>query len=261
MSPTWTLHEGDCISGMATLGDGSVDHVITDPPYSQRIHSASRRGSMAPEVGKGAAAFSRSVDLGFEHLSTGMMDDAATQLARTSRRWVLTFCDVESVHLWRAALEIGGLEPLRVGAWVKVGGTPQFTGDRPGIGFEAIVIAHHPGKKRWNGGGRHALWSVPIVLQRGGTGGGEDRVHTTQKPEALMEKLVSDFTDPGDTILDPFAGSGTTGVAAIRLGRNFVGWEKDPKYAEIARKRLGAAREQLTLPRATRPTAKQEPLL
>jgi site-specific DNA-methyltransferase (adenine-specific) len=72
-------------------------------------------------------------------------------------------------------------------------------------------------------------------------------VHTTQKPEALMEALIRDFTDPGDLILDPFAGSGTTGVAAIRLGRRFIGWEKDPKYHAIALKRLTAAREQLEL--------------
>ena len=63
----------------------------------------------------------------------------------------------------------------------------------------------------------------------------------------IMESLVRDFTDPGDLILDPFAGSGTTGVAAIRLGRRFIGWEKDPKYHAIALKRLTAAKEQLEL--------------
>jgi DNA modification methylase len=76
--------------------------------------------------------------------------------------------------------------------------------------------------------------------------GGDPRTgHQTQKPLALMETLVRLFSDPGELILDPFAGSGTTGVAAVRLGRRFLGWEMNPEYAEIARKRIAAAREQL----------------
>jgi DNA modification methylase len=62
-----------------------------------------------------------------------------------------------------------------------------------------------------------------------------------------MESLIRDFTDPGDTILDPFMGSGTTGVAAIRLGRSFIGWERDHRYFAIAQKRIAAAREQLEI--------------
>ncbi len=76
---------------------------------------------------------------------------------------------------------------------------------------------------------------------------GETRVHTTQKPLALMEALVRDFTDEGETVLDPFTGSGTTGVACKRLGRSFIGWERDPKYHAIAEKRIAGAREQMRL--------------
>lgn len=248
----WTLHHGDCldpVTGLASLADKSVDVVITDPPYSEHVHTASRRGSMRAEPGKGRAAISRSVDLGFAHLTPEVMAWTACELARLARRWVLVFCDVEGVHAWRAALGAAGLEPVRIGAWIKIGGTPQFTGDRPATGFEAVVIAHPVGKKRWNGGGRPAVWSVPIVLDRGGADTAEARVHTTQKPLALMERLVRLFSDPGETILDPFAGSGTTGVAAIRLGRRFVGWERDERYADIARKRIGSAREQLDISR------------
>ena len=71
--------------------------------------------------------------------------------------------------------------------------------------------------------------------------------HETQKPVALMSALVRDFTDPGELVCDPFAGSGTTGVACIRLGRRFIGWERDPKYFAVAVKRLTAARGQLRL--------------
>lgn len=110
------------------------------------------------------------------------------------------------------------------------------------MGWEAIVIAHRPGKKRWNGGGKAGVWTFPIVASSA-----PERVHTTQKPEALMEALVRDFTDLNDLILDPFAGSGTTGVAALRNGRRFIGFEKDAKYHAIATKRLGYTREQRTL--------------
>ena len=71
--------------------------------------------------------------------------------------------------------------------------------------------------------------------------------HQTQKPLALMEILVRLFSERGELILDPFAGSGTTGVAAIRLGRRFVGWEMNSAYAEMARRRLATAREQLEI--------------
>jgi site-specific DNA-methyltransferase (adenine-specific) len=68
--------------------------------------------------------------------------------------------------------------------------------------------------------------------------------HPTQKPEAVIEPLVWASSLRGEMVLDPFAGSGTTGVACIRNGRNFIGWEREPRYYEIARKRLEAAREQ-----------------
>lgn len=113
--------------------------------------------------------------------------------------------------------------------------TPQFTGDRPATGFEAITICHPKGKKRWNGGGSHAVWSYPIVLNRSGN---DPRLHTTQKPEPLMVELVRLFSDPGETILDAFMGSGTTLAAAKRLGRKAIGIEREEKYCEIAAKRL-----------------------
>lgn len=233
----WALHSGSCVdpaSGLWSLPANSVDHVITDPPYSEHTHAAGRRGALKGETGK--AAISRSRDLGFEALTQELQMDVAKHLARVALRWVLVFTDAEGIHGWKQALVYAGLDYVRCGAWIKRGSCPQFTGDRPATGFEAIVIAHRKGKKRWNGGGRHGLWEVPIVLERGAAG--EARVHTTQKPALLMRQLVEDFTDAGDLILDPFAGSGTTGVAALMTGRRFVGWELDPKYAATARERL-----------------------
>jgi site-specific DNA-methyltransferase (adenine-specific) len=131
---------------------------------------------------------------------------------------------------------------------------PQVTGDRPAQGDEAIVIAHVPGRKRWNGGGKTAIYPFPLA-------NGDGRIHPTQKPEALLEALVRDFTDPGELVLDPFAGSGTTGVACKRLGRRFVGWETQERYQRAAQARIDSTREQLELVRVKAPKAKQGALL
>lgn len=241
------LFLGDCIEGMTALPNGSVDHVIADPPYSDYVHKMVPRRGSTPGWGEQKnrrASISRARDLNFTAIQPETMRCAAQHFARIAKRWVVIFTCAELIGEWRSSLEASGLEAVRVGAWIKKGAAPQFTGDRPGVGFEAIVIAHSPGRKRWNGGGRSALWSVPIVLNRGGK---TPRLHTAQKPEELMEALIRDFTDPGELICDPFAGSGTTLVAAKRDGRAFVGWEQDEKWFETASARLRETVERIDL--------------
>lgn len=240
------LHHGDCLAGMATLADGSVDCVITDPPYEAEAHTLQRRTKR--KTGKhdggaydnGGSAVCVIESLTFAPMTEVDRDAAARQMARVARRWVVVFCQVEAAMKWRDSLVGAGLTYRRTGLWVKPDGMPQYTGDRPGMGYESIVICHVPGRSRWNGGGRHGVWTFNKI--------GPDDVartgHETQKPLALMEALVRDFTDPGETVLDPFAGSGTTGAACIRNGRSFIGWEKDAKYHALASKRLDETREQ-----------------
>lgn len=260
MKPVWDLRLGDCldpVTGMASLDrwaagqgadDKNITHVITDPPYSERVHENSRtRRGIGSTYQDAACAVSRRHEFDFEHLTPEVIRAASSQIGRLVCRWALVFSDSESSHLWsEAMMEDGGLEYVRTCFWRKSNGAPQFTGDRPAVSCEAITVcaSGFSGRKRWNGGGKQGFYEHPIVLNRGGN---DPRLHTAQKPVELMEALVRDFTDPGDLILDPFAGSGTTGVAAIRLGRRFIGWEKDPKYHAIAIKRLTAAREQLEL--------------
>ena len=232
---------GDCRDVLPQIE--SVDHVITDPPYSEYVHSKSRQGSrpLSGSVLGGRfsapANFRREKEFGFDAIDEATRTQIGQWCATSVDRWVLVFSDVESTQLWRMALcECeGGLDYCRTGAWVKIGATPQFTGDRPATAFEAITICHQKGRKRWNGGGSHAVWSFPIVLNRGGH---DPRLHTTQKPEPLLVELVRLFTDNDDTICDPFMGSGTTLAAAKRLGRKAIGIERKEKYCEIAAKRL-----------------------
>lgn len=255
------IHAGDCldpVSGLAILPDGSIDVVLTDPPYSEHVHAKGRRGGKGRAGRGGGAAIMLERPLGFGHLSPEVMRACAFHFARLARRWVAVFSDTESAHLWKEALEEAGLEYVRTSFWHKLGGAPQFTGDRPAVACEAITLCHPAGRKRWNGGGKQGLYSTPIA---GAEGQRTQRFHTTQKPLGLMEALVRDFTDAGETILDPFAGSGTTGVAAKRLGRNFIGWERDPDYAAIAERRIRDAREQLDLITAPVAKARQEALL
>ena len=121
---------------------------------------------------------------------------------------------------------------VRTGAWVKPDAMPQMTGDRPAVGFEPCTIAHAQGAMRWNGGGRQALWTHFIAK------GHARPDHPCPKPEPLMVEIVSLFTDPGELIVDPYGGSGTTAVAAKRLGRRCIVIEEKEQFCEGMARRL-----------------------
>lgn len=127
---------------------------------------------------------------------------------------------------------------VRTGAWVKPSPMPQLSGDRPGTGFEAIAICHAAGRMRWNGGGKGNVWTHASVKDASATG------HPTPKPLTLMSELIASFTDANESVLDPFCGSGTTLVAAWRLGRLAIGCELSERYCEIAAKRIEAEQRQ-----------------
>lgn len=238
---TWNLHHGDCLDrtkGLPALADGSVDHTITDPPYAGHVEAGSR------SVGgkdKGGEITTR--DFVYVPLSPAEQMAVSWHIARVTRRWGLVFTDVEGLEAWRHCLTLWGMEYVRCGIWERHG-APQTTGDRPAQGFEAIALFHAAGvRKRWNGRGKDGIWrhTLPSTKER------RRRGHPTPKPEPLMAELVRDFTDPGETILDPYAGSAATGIAAVRAGRHFVGWEKKGTFYRLARAQLEVTRENLEL--------------
>lgn len=229
----WGVREGDCVdavTGMPSLPDRSVDHVITDPPFEGEAHGMQRR-RLYDDAGQVTVVES---PLEFEPMTESLRLDCATQFARLARRWVLVFCQVEAVHLWRACLMGAGLDYVRTMVWIKPDAQPQYSGDRPGVGYESIVVAHQPGRKEWSGGGRVGVFSHTRHREPDA----ERSPHPTMKPLPLMTELVRLFTDENDLILDPFCGSGTTGVACKALGRSFLGWEMSPEYAALARRRI-----------------------
>lgn len=235
----WCVVTGDCLEVLPTLPDKSVAHVITDPPYSRDLYLRFRSNSRARGVGKLGRGLAAPAYLALANQQIGAVDDVVDSVApefmRVAARWIVVFHDAESGHLWRAHF---GAAHVRCGVWVKPNPVPQISGDRPGQGFESIEIAHRSGRKRWNGGGLPGVWTHNAIQGSFPERQGHD--HPCPKPVELMFELVAQFTDQADLVLDCFAGSGTTGVACLRLGRRFIGIEKDPKYAQIARDRLTA---------------------
>ena len=125
-----------------------------------------------------------------------------------------------------------GAKYRRSMAWVKPDSSPQFNGQGPAQGYECMSLSWcGDGASRWNAGGKRGVYEHCCNVGRFGG-------HPTEKPQALMSELLSDFTKSGETILDPFAGIGTTLVAAKRLGRKAIGIELSAQYCEVAARRL-----------------------
>lgn len=235
---------GDCIEGLRQLPDKSIDHFLTDPPYAPTAIKNARSSTMIKR--RDGEVY----DFGYAALTPELRWLAAEQMGRLARRWVVVWCDLESVEQWKMALELAGLRFVRTGVWVRTNGCPQFSGDRPAQGAEACVIAHAADARlKWNGGGKPAAWVGPIVNTQD-----SGRFHASPKPLWLMRQLVNDFTDTGDLICDPFAGSASVGAAALEYGRRFLGWEANPQYHAAAIERLAAIDQQ---PLLIRPRTEQ----
>lgn len=216
-----TLYHGDCREVMATMEDSSVSAVLTDPPYTDRTH-AKARSLTSGVVHEGITTFAS--------ISDSDLRTIISECGRVSAGWVIATLD------YRHAVEFDtdppeGLKCQRVGVWVKTNPTPQITGDRPAQGWEAISYLHKErGRSVWNGGGKHGNYVTKISTPTG---------HPTAKPLPIIEDWVTRFTNRGDTVFDPFAGSGTTLRAAMNLGRRAIGVEIDERYCELIAKRLG----------------------
>jgi site-specific DNA-methyltransferase (adenine-specific) len=248
------LFLGDCRDILPTL---SADHVIADPPYEDELHAAFGRKIQRND----GAHLPRSANMLKPIEFAGINADRA-EIARlcveASEGWCVLFTLAEGVMAWRDGLQAAGAKYDTCCAWIKPDSAPRFNGQGPARGFECFVTAWcASGYRSWNAGGKRGVYRHCVNgPERHGT-------HPTEKPRALMSEIIGDFTRYAQTILDPFMGSGTTGVAAVQMGRDFIGIEREPKYFDIACRRIEEAQKQadLFIEPAPKPKPVQEGLL
>lgn len=231
-----TLYLGDCIEISRSLADGSFDAVLTDPPYSSGTRREGAKGirkSMTRETDNEEWFSSDSLTTdGFWWL----MHANALQWKRLLKdgSHVLSFIDWRMWPHMTGAIEAADLRRFGMLVWDKA----HF-----GMGMyfrnQHELIMHFT-KGKGKEAARHDVGNV-IRTKRVS---GEDAEHLTQKPVELLSRLLSVVTVPTDVVFDPFMGSGSTGVAAMELGRQFVGIEVEPKYFDIACKRIEDAQRQ-----------------
>lgn len=217
---TVELHLGDCLEVMKSIPDKSIDAVITDPPYGMNLatnYRERKRGALAqchnflPIVGDNKP-FDPNWLLKYKTVLLFGANYYADKLPNKSG--------------WLVWDKLNGLESKR-----KFGFNDNSDCELIWTNFDkASRIFRH----RWMGAMKESESA-------------ESRVHPTQKPIELMINLIEYATSEGDTILDPFMGSGTTGVACVQTGRNFIGIEIDPGYFAIAEKRIHDAQQQMRL--------------
>lgn len=221
-----TLYHGDSREFMSGMKDQSYSCVITDPPFDARTHAMARSNNSAAPAGGRALSGAKA---GFEAFTHERQRETFSELRRLTQGWVISSLATDTA--FRFELEPPeGLRVLRIAVWMKTNPMPIFSGDRPALGWEPIVCLHRDdAKPKWNGGGKPLNYHGPTSQGSG---------HPTQKPLPMVSNWVRMFTNHGDTILDPFAGSGTTLLAAKNEGRKAVGIELDESYCELTASRM-----------------------
>ncbi len=261
---------GDCVAEMEALPEASVDLVFADPPYNLQLEGALSRPDQSVVD---------AVDDEWDKFADFAEYDAFTRRWLAAARRVMkpaaTIVVIGSYHnIFRvgAILQDLGFWILNDIVWRKANPMPNFRGRRFTNAHETMIwAARGPDAKAYTfnyetlKAGNEDLqvrsdWFLPIC-------GGSERLrdasgrktHPTQKPEALLARLLLAATNAGDLVLDPFFGSGTTGAAARRLGRSFIGIERDSVYAEAARQRIDAVEPYAEDSVAAAPTRRSEP--
>jgi len=206
---------GDCLERMKEIPDGSVDMVLADIPYGE----VSQKSSGLRKLDRGNADACE-IDLG----------KMVNECVRVCKGSFYIFCGTQQISQIVSEFKSYKLT-TRVGAWEKSNPSPM-NGSRLWLsGLEFCVFARKPNSV-FNEKCQKALWKNPV---------GRSKIHPTEKPVALMERLISASCNRGETVLDFTMGSGTTGVAAKNLGRNFIGIEMDETYFDIAKQRIELA--------------------
>ena len=261
---------GDCVAAMDSLPAASVDCVFADPPYNLQLGEGAL---LRPDQSRVDA-----VDDDWDKFSSLAQYDSFTRAWLTACRRVMkpnaSLWVIGSYHnIFRvgSALQDLGFWILNDIVWRKANPMPNFRGKRFTNAHETLIwasrdpnakyIFHYEALK----GGNEDLqmrsdWFIPLCTgdERLKDASGQ-KVHPTQKPEALLARTLLSATSPGDVVLDPFFGTGTTGAVAKRLGRRFIGIERETVYADAARKRIDAVEPLSQATLALAPAKRAEP--
>jgi modification methylase len=240
---------GDCVTEMARLDAGSVDLVFADPPYNLQLAGDLRRPNNTKVDGVDDA-WDRFEDFSaYDAFTRAWLEGARRALRRDGALWVIG--SYHNIFRVGALLQDLGFWILNDVVWRKTNPMPNFRGRRFTNAHETLIwAARSPqAKYTFNYHAMKALnddlqmrsdWLLPICggperLKRDGR-----KAHPTQKPEALLHRIIMASSRRGDVVLDPFSGSGTTAAVAKRLGRRFIAIERDPEYAALAEERIAA---------------------
>ncbi len=240
----------DCVAAMKSLPDASIDAIFADPPYNLQLGGELFRpdGSHVDAVTDDWDKFDSLKH--YDAFTRSWLAEAHRILKPNGTIWVIG--SYHNIFRVGAAVQDLGYWILNDIVWRKANPMPNFKGTRFTNAHETLIWASKGEKAKYTFNYRamktlndeiqmRSDWEFPICggserLKKGG-----QKVHPTQKPEALLYRVLLASTKPGDVVLDPFFGTGTTGAVAKRLGRHWIGIEREPDYCAAAIERIEAA--------------------
>ena len=239
---------GDCIEELRKLADSSADLVFADPPYNLQLDGDLLRpdNTVVDGVHQAWDKFLSFAD--YDQFTRAWLTECRRVLKPNGALWLIG--SYHNIFRLGTALQDLGFWLLNDIVWRKTNPMPNFRGRRFTNAHETLIWASRSPTSRYcfNYEAMKTLnddlqmrsdWLMPICAGPERLKGADGRkAHPTQKPEALLHRILLATTQPGDTVLDPFFGTGTTGAAAKRLGRRFIGIERDPAYASAALARI-----------------------
>jgi site-specific DNA-methyltransferase (adenine-specific) len=240
---------GDCVEVLAGLPPQSVDLVFADPPYNLQLHQELFRPNLT-RVDPVDDEWDQFADFeAYDAFTRAWLGACRRVLKPNGSLWVIgTYHNIFRVG---AILQDLGYWLLNSVVWVKTNPMPNFRGVRFTNAHETLIWAqkekgtpytfNHRAMKALNEDLQmRSDWYLPLCTGKERLKANGVKAHATQKPEALLYRVLLASTNPGEVVLDPFFGTGTTGAAAQRLGRSWIGIERDLGYVELARARLAA---------------------
>jgi modification methylase len=244
------IFPGDCVEQMNALPAASVDLVFADPPYNLQLRGELHRpdNSRVDGVDHAWDRFGGFAD--YDRFTQAWLKAARRVLKPNGAIWVIG--SYHNVFRLGTALQDQGFWILNDVIWRKSNPMPNFRGKRLTNAHETLIWASKEEASRYtfnyeamkalnDGTQMRSDWTIPLCTGHERLKGEDgQKAHPTQKPEALLHRVILATTNPGDVILDPFFGTGTTGAVAKRLGRRFIGIEREAAYRRAAQARIDA---------------------